>query len=69
MSTDKVIITESDKQNPLWRKLQDYWAQRLDVLRKKNDCDRDEKATATLRGQIAEVKSMMSLDNPPPNQD
>lgn len=56
-------ITESDKLNPLWSKLQTMWGERLEVLRKQNDSiGRDELDTAILRGRIAELKVMMFLD-------
>ena len=52
----------SDAQNPLWLRLKPYLEERLVMLRTKNDGDLSEIETANIRGRIAEVKSLLALD-------
>ena len=42
-----------------------YYEHRLDTLRKKNDAKASTEDTAFLRGQIAEVSAILSLDADP----
>ena len=62
-----IALTPADKLNPLWGKLQEMWTERLALLRGQNDNDRSEVETAKLRGRIAEVKSLLQLDEDPPD--
>ncbi len=55
-------LTPQDRQSIVFRKLMDRWTERLDTLRKQNDCDQSEALTAATRGRISEVKAMLALD-------
>lgn len=59
-----MILTEEDRNSPLWLKLKTEWEARLTVLRGKNDDASDaltERATYRLRGQIDELKRNLDL--------
>lgn len=62
MSTDKIEFTIQDTQNPLWVRLKPHLEARLAYLRSQNDSDLDPVETSKLRGRIAEVRAMLSLD-------
>lgn len=62
IKSDKIVITQGDRMNPLWGKMMDLWQQRLDELRKLNDRPQSEENTATLRGRIAEIKALIALN-------
>lgn len=47
-----------------WLSLKEYYAERLDELRRKNDHPQSVEATEKLRGQIAEIKHLLSFDKP-----
>jgi len=64
--TDPFILTHVEKDSPLWRRLMGYHEARLKRLRIENDADKTPEATARIRGQIAEVKLMMALNNDQP---
>jgi hypothetical protein len=62
-------LTHAEIHNPLWIKLKEHIESRMDAHRRKNDGDLDDIATARLRGRIAELKSLLDLENPEPAQD
>jgi hypothetical protein len=47
-----------------WIELKEYLTQRLDEARRKNDNPQTVELTERLRGQIAEIKHLLSLDKP-----
>ncbi len=59
---DTDLLTAGDRQSALWRKLRKHLEQRLQDLRKKNDGNLSELATAALRGEIRAIKRMLALD-------
>lgn len=61
-------LTEGDKLSGVWKKLHAHLEERLDHLRGKNDASLDPVQTAMLRGQIAEIKRCLNLDNSPVNE-
>ena len=61
------LMTQAERNSALWRKLRKNLEQRLDTLRAQNDGDKDERATAMLRGRIAEVKTLLTLGDDPLN--
>ncbi len=65
--TDRILLTESEKCGAVWCKVQEFLEQRLEMLRKENDADTDERATARRRGAINEVKTLMALGREKPN--
>ena len=57
------MLTETEKHSSTWIKISKELERRLDVYRKKNDNDMTEYETFRLRGQIAEIKSLLKLDS------
>lgn len=61
------VLSESEAQSALYRKIKAWAEGRLAELRAMNDSPtRDERATALLRGQIRELKNLAALDKPVP---
>lgn len=62
------LLTRDERDTNLWTKLMAHWSDRLASLRAQNDnSDRNEIDTAKLRGQIAELKQLLALNNDPPD--
>lgn len=55
-----MILTDGERNHPLWCKLDEHLQARLLILRAKNDGPLDALQTATIRGQITEVKALLS---------
>ena len=55
------MLTQQELDSVLWDKLERYFKDRLATLRAKNDHDLDAMKTAELRGEIKEVKHILSL--------
>ena len=51
-----------DKYSPTWVNLKKYLQDRLHDLRVQNDATRSYEATERLRGQIIEIKMLLSLE-------
>lgn len=60
-------LSEIERHQALWIKIEGELTARLAVLREKNDGNLDALETATLRGQIKEVKMMMNWAKPDPH--
>ena len=60
------IFSESEKQMPKFKKLIDYWNERLNTLRKDNDRPQSDAETAQLRGKIGEIKNMLNFEKDEP---
>jgi len=56
-------LTEGEKLSAVWQKLEPHLKERLTTLRAQNDGELDELSTARLRGRIAELKLILSLQN------
>lgn len=65
-ASERIILSKMDKQSATWQTIMQYLEQRLAKLRAMNDIIMPEQNTATIRGQIAEVKAMMNLDKDEP---
>jgi hypothetical protein len=61
---DKFVLSEGEKNHPLWLRLKAHLEERLSTLRVLNDKVQDEASTAALRGAVAEVKRLINLDRP-----
>lgn len=59
-----IPLPEIEAQSNTWFALKEYYTQRLDELRRKNDNSQSIEITEKLRGQIAEIKQLLSLDKP-----
>ena len=65
-------LTETEKNSALWQKISNYLSERLNSLRVYNDGDINiltDVQTATVRGQIKEVKSFQAMATRPENMD
>lgn len=61
-------LTTVDIQSAVWQKVVAITERRIDMLRRKNDNDKDSIETAKLRGRIAECKNLLAMANPSPTQ-
>jgi hypothetical protein len=59
-------LRNSDLHSETWVRLRKHLASRLNELRNKNDADLTPTETASLRGRIAEIKSLLALDKVSP---
>jgi hypothetical protein len=53
-------LTEPERQSALWEKISKELAERLDVLRQKNDGNLTADETAKVRGEIAAIKNIQN---------
>jgi hypothetical protein len=58
-------ISEIEARTPLWQAVRAHYEDKLARLRAKNDTRQSPEETAWVRGQIAEVKALLALDEPP----
>lgn len=58
----------AEKHSPVWAELKKHLVERLAELRASNDEDRPADQTARLRGRIAEIKYILSLEQDQPAQ-
>lgn len=59
-------LTPQDKASAVWPKLKAFMEQERDALRRKNDMQLGELETAALRGQIAQLSTLIDLDKDRP---
>ncbi len=57
-------LTDSDRQSPVWIKIETELRKRLDALRVQNDKELSLSDTSMLRGRIAELKRMLGFNRP-----
>ena len=55
-------LETQDRNSHTWVVIKAYLEDRLAMLRRKNDNKLDDASTEWLRGQIAEVKGLLSID-------
>lgn len=60
-----LVLTDGERHHPLWLKLEAHLQTRAGILRAKNDGPLDSLQTATIRGQITEVKALLSYGATP----
>lgn len=53
-----------DTNSPAWIAIREYYLSRLDELRRKNDNPQSQDSTDRLRGQILEIKNLLSIEKP-----
>ncbi len=65
--TDPVpfTLTDAERNSPIWHRLVGHLTDRLHLLRARNDGRLNEYETATLRGQISELKTLIALGDEP----
>lgn len=54
-------LSELEKQSAVWKRLEAHLQETLISLRKQNDGDLDEMATARLRGRISAMKTILAF--------
>ena len=62
---ERFALTQADRMSPVWRTLHKHLSERLQMLRETNDSEHTLERTARLRGQIAELKSIIALNDDP----
>jgi hypothetical protein len=62
-------LTTEEKESKLWRRLSVFLDQRLELARSRLEGDRDEAETATLRGAIGELRTLIALSTKLPAVD
>ena len=67
--TERLYLTPAHKTTSTWALIEKHLKERLDLLRKQNDSQPSEAATQKLRGQIAEVKALLTIGEDPPVMD
>lgn len=60
------VFTKEDAVSPTWLRLRAHIERRIQVLRVKNDKAMSPEDTAALRGRIAELKNLLTMDKPSP---
>lgn len=63
------MLTLSESNSPLWSKLREYYAARLETMRAKNDGMLTPDETSRLRGRIQEIKNLLALEYQAPEKD
>ena len=58
-------LTSQERHSALWAKLLSHFNEKLAINRAKNDGPHDATVTATLRGQNAVYRDLISLDREP----
>lgn len=64
---EQFTLAKAYRVSSTWNALKKHLEQRLEVLRTQNDGDLNPEKTAKTRGQIAEVKRILSLDKDLPH--
>ena len=63
---ERFALSEADKVSPTWLRIKKHLQARVEALRNELEQDLPEERTAKVRGRLAEVKSLLSLDKYPP---
>lgn len=59
--SDRFTLSPADRRSPVWLAIEAHLTERLATLRGRNDGDMTPEKTAHLRGQITEVKALLTL--------
>lgn len=54
-------LEKHERDHALWKKVEEILNYRLDIYRRQNDAQLDERQTERLRGRIAELKDLLTL--------
>ncbi len=60
------LLLQHEIQSSAWQKVSEHIGTRISALRIKNDGELSDLETATLRGQIRELKNLLAQVAPPP---
>jgi hypothetical protein len=55
------VLSDGEKQSPLWKRLEQYFTDKRDECRAKNDGALDPIATANMRGRIQTYRDLLAL--------
>lgn len=58
----RIELLASELDSALWQKIKGHLVKRIEQLRKDNDADKSDTDTAKIRGQIKELKALLTLD-------
>lgn len=61
-------LTAAEAHSAVWKRLKEHMEERLSAHRAKNDGPLDPIQTATVRGQVKELKVLLGMDKPEPAQ-
>lgn len=61
MKLKDIKLTLQERGDRTWAMVEEALKEELDTLRRKNDGDLDERATAKLRGRIAQIKEVLAI--------
>ena len=59
-------LTHIERQSPMWGRLMAHFAEQVELLRNQLEGPKSESDTARLRGRIAELRSVMALNDEVP---
>lgn len=62
---DKFVLSEGERNHPLWMRFEAHMKEHLEKLRIRNDTVQPEAETAATRGRIAEAKRIINLGREP----
>lgn len=63
---DRFILTDQERNSPLWLRLKSYHEKRLQSMRTRNDGPLSNDDTLLLRGRIHEIKAFLSINESMP---
>lgn len=58
------ILDNMERSTSAWLRVKEHIEKRIETLRKQNDSDKPDLATAKLRGRIAELKELLAAVEP-----
>ena len=61
----KLTLTDSDRHNPLWKRMVDHCEARITELQNKLSGDMPEEESWKYRGRIAELRAILERNNQP----
>lgn len=63
---DRLVLTEQERNSPLWLRLKAHYEKRLHSMRSRNDGPLANDDTLLLRGRIHEIKTFLSINEAMP---
>jgi len=63
---ERFALSDSDKVSPTWLRLKKHLQARAEALRNELEQDLPEDRTAKVRGRLAEVRALLSVEKDPP---
>ncbi|MEK9796293.1 MAG: hypothetical protein VW713_06045 [Alphaproteobacteria bacterium] len=63
---ERFALSDSDKTSPTWLRIKKHLQARVEALRNELEQDLPEDRTAKVRGRLAEVRALLSVEKDPP---